>query len=238
MPPTVTQQPGWLDAYRALFPKHCWDGSDVHAGCDGPKAWMRMAVTAGKDAGIDPRLVLSVMQAEVVKSQDLGPIDDAAQWAQVAPYKVGGMGLYGTLKKILGPLVGKGGDQSESPPTIGWGNMSEALFNKTKRNHPEALGNSDWTDMIGDDPLAVKAMAFALSDYVKVAKEQAPEVVRKAFTPQQAAATLYNVGDPAEAALRQGRFFGPKGTTYGITVGRYNQLSDQLICHSGVYTCS
>ena len=89
-----------------------------------------------------------------------------------------------------------------------------------------------------DDQLAVRATAFALSDYVGVAKKNAPKVVRKAFTPQQTAAVLYNVGGPAEEALRRETFFGPQGTTYGNTIGRYNQLSDRLICHSGVYACS
>ncbi|WP_433364988.1 RHS repeat-associated core domain-containing protein [Actinoplanes sp. CA-142083] len=234
-PLMATLLPGWQDAYHGLFPSRCNNGSDSHAGCGGPATWMMISVEAGSEAGVDPRLVLSVLQAEVAKSEDLGPVDDGFQHAQVAGEK---LGVYGLVKKIFGPLIGKGGDQTDSPPTVGWGNMSEALFNRTKRNHPDALGGADWTDMIGDDRLAVRVTAFALSDNVGVAKDRAPKAVRKAYTPEQTAAVLYNVGKPAEDAMQRGGFFGPQGTTYGNTIGRYNQLSNRLICHSGVYACS
>ncbi|MER6591124.1 DNRLRE domain-containing protein [Micromonospora purpureochromogenes] len=234
--PELTQQDGWLDAYNDLFPSHCSDGSDSHTGCGGPPAWMLTAVTHAKEAGVDPRLVLSVLIAEVANSESLGPIDDAAQWAQVGADAIG---VYGPIKKFVGWLSGFKEGESANPPSIGWGNMQEDTFDNVKKNHPDALKGVSWTDMIYDDDLAIKVISYGLADAEKLARETATPLMKSKWTPQQVAAAIFNVGESnyREAVSTWGDL-GPEASQYAGSIGRYSISNNRLVCQSGVYACS
>ncbi|WBB96725.1 RHS repeat-associated core domain-containing protein [Solwaraspora sp. WMMA2080] len=224
----------WATALKRLFPSRCSGGSDNRSGCGGPAAWMVDAVRYGAEAGVDPRLVLSVLMAEVGNSENWDPLDRRLQLLSVAADK---LGVYGPIKNIVGWVTGFKKGEGYNPPSIGWGNIQEGTFNEVKGNHPEALGSVDWTDLIADPSLSIKVTAYALADYQALAEKNAPDGMRAIWTPQQVAAGIYNIGpDNYNAARSRGRF-GPRGSTYTATIGRYMQASDQLICESGVFSC-
>ncbi|WP_327039571.1 RHS repeat-associated core domain-containing protein [Micromonospora maris] len=228
------QKSKFLPALNKLLPSNCSNGSDSKSGCGGPAMWMLDAVRYGVEAGVDPRLVLSVLMAEVANSEDWGFFERPLQRASVV---ADWLGIYGPLKSFVGNVTGFKDGEGSNPPSIGWGNIQKQTFENVKKNHPEALGAVGWTDLIGDNSLAIRVTAYALADNQALAERTAPASMRRTWTPEQVAAGIYNIGEDNYAAAVGRGGFGPVGSTYASTIGRYMQRSDALICGSGVYSC-
>ncbi len=224
-PNPVKHVPGKLPT--DLMPERCRTGSDSATGCMGPAQWSWAVVDYANEAGIDPRLLMAILMIEVANSEGWAPVDEAVQEGQLAADR---LGIYGPLKKLSG--------RPASPPSLGWGNLQEGVFNDAKKNHPEAFEGKSWSDMIGDHDFAIKATAYVLRDLVDFVKQKTPASMRKSYTPESLAAATYQVGQAKmQEAFARGSL-GPQAAKYsGAAMSHYYGSADKLICHSGVYTC-
>jgi hypothetical protein len=195
---------------------------------------MDNAVQYGTEAGVDPRLLLAVLMAEVANSENLGIIDDAFQWAQV---RADSIGVYSGIKDVIGRVTGWKEGEAGSAPTIGWGNIQEATFNKVKGNHLDVFGDVSWTDMIQDDALAIQVVAYRLADAQALAEATATPSLRAEWSSQELAAAIFNVGDAAYLSAVEAGGLGPNASTYATTIRRYTIHTNYLICTVGRYGC-
>ncbi|MEU8167151.1 RHS repeat-associated core domain-containing protein [Micromonospora sp. NPDC049004] len=229
-PPRLTKTKDWEKQYRKVVGATMWRNPS------GPAAWLLMAVESAQEADIDPRWLLAVLMAEVGNSEKYASIDQNVQAASVVADK---LGIYGPLKEFVGNVTGfKKGEQA-NPPSIGWGNIQQEAFEQTKTNHPEALGDLDWSSLIWHNDLSIKVTAYRLKDTTAMAERTATAGMKEKWTPQQVGAGIYNVGERNyNDAVGQGGDLGPRATVYATSIGRYYQTADRLVCYSGVFTCS
>ncbi|MEU8664716.1 ALF repeat-containing protein, partial [Actinoplanes philippinensis] len=194
--------------------------------CDNMYAWSYRIVNEAKAAGIDPRLLMSVLMIEVGRSDELYPIDNSLQFGQWAADK---MGFYRKVKSALG--------KGDSPPSLGWGNIQEAAFNETKARHPE-LKNAKWTDVMGNQDLSFKVTAYRLRDLREYGIANATEAMKNTYTPDELAAAMYNVGYEGfnEAKNSTGNL-GKLGNSYAGSTRGNRVKADDLICKSNIWTC-
>jgi hypothetical protein len=182
-------------------------------------------------AGLDdPTFLLALLIWEITgERQGVQPIDNLVQFGSV---KLDNAGIWGWLKSNIFP--GKGND----PPSIGWTNLQEEAFNETVRNHPDAFQGVEWTDLIGNHDLAIKAAAYHLKDLEDYAKQVANAEVRNTYTPQEVAAAMYNVGKKGywEGVMDSGNL-GPTASNYVLAVQHNELFAHDVICESGIWTC-
>jgi hypothetical protein len=102
---------------------------------------------------VDPTLVLAILMCEVNDSEKFDFVD---QLVQVTQFRLNQVGLYRWVKMHF---TSKG----NSPPSLGWGNVQEGVFDDVKSN-PDAFDGISWTDMIRDHDLAIKVVAYRVKD--------------------------------------------------------------------------
>ncbi|MDP9792701.1 RHS repeat-associated protein [Catenuloplanes nepalensis] len=235
--PTVTLASNWEEVYTSLVPGQCISGIDgIHPCHDfGPMAWVFDAVNYSKVAGIDPRLLLAVLMLEIGPSDRLSVADDGFQAAQLLAYR---HGIYGPAKKAYAWATGDRKCEV-CVPSIGWGNIQEEAFLRTKLNHPDALRNVEWSDLIGSDSMSIMVTAYRLADAEKFAESNNTALLRSQYSQGEVAAAIYNVGENGlMAGLNTRGTLGPDATKYTNIIQNNLPDADWLICGSGVFVCS
>jgi RHS repeat-associated protein len=232
--PDVVWTEDWYPKWKELVPSACTSGSDSRVGCQGPEAWAIWVVPIALEAGIDPTLLLAVLIAEVANAEWLGPVEQSLQITKVATYR---LGVYSFGKRLVGETTGHKRGEHKSPPSLGWANVQEDVFNQVRENHPDVFGDARWTDMIFDKDLSVRVAAYRLADAQALAESNATPAMRRRWTPQEVAAAIYNIGDDNFLDSVDRGQLGPHGTTYATSVRRYSQRTDRIVCQSGVWGC-
>jgi hypothetical protein len=219
-----------LDTEKAAASDYKWQSAKINAAgpavlkqpeTQGPGTWAPTVVSAANEAGIDPKFLMAILMIEVGKSERLGPIDDAFQYAQIGLQR---LGLYDGFLK-------------DNPPSIGWGNIQEQLFYAMKDAHPEEFAGVQSVDLIGDDPLAIRATAFVLRDLQDQINSSAPQIMKQKYSVMQLTAAAYNIGSEnlARESYPTGEL-GPHGTSYSnAMLQNYREASD--MCQSGAWSC-
>lgn len=189
-------------------------------------AWTPSIVKYATEAGIDPQFLLSVLMIEVGRSQDMVPIDNLMQFGQWA---ADGAGIYGPMKQALG--------KGDSPPSLGWGNIQEDAFDETVAGHGRALGDVEWTDLMGDNDLSIKVTAYRLRDLQDIAKRDATPAMRRDYSPEEVAGAMYNIGTENFSEAVAAGNLGKLGNSYATAVRGNYGTANNVICGSGVWSC-
>ncbi|GAA4411412.1 RHS repeat-associated core domain-containing protein [Actinokineospora soli] len=185
----------------------------------GPRGWGPAVYHAAREAGVDPRFLMSILMIEVGRSEGLGPFDD---WVQLAQVVLDRRGVYRPFKG--------------NPPSLGWGNIQPGLFNEVKSNHPELAG-IEHEDLIWDDNAAIRVTAFTLADLTLEIEETAPADLRRRYSTRELAAAAYNVGlDTVKDVYYQTGKMGTYGADYGAAMTRRYERTI-VFCDSGVWAC-
>ncbi|WP_213457440.1 RHS repeat-associated core domain-containing protein, partial [Rhizomonospora bruguierae] len=204
----------------------CFHGTRGIHDCENFMAWSYDIVRFANEAGVDPRLLMSVLAIEVGRSDELLPIDNLVQFGSWALDQAG---AYGFLKEHL---TGKG----DSPPSLGWGNIQERAFNETVARHWSVLGGIDWSDLMGNHELSIKVTAYRLRDLMAYA-DAAPAGMRRDYSRDEVAAAIYNIGTENFADSVKAGNLGPLGSSYARAVRDHYDWTDAIICGSGLWEC-
>ena len=196
---------------------YCHSGSSLGT-CDGPNKYLVHIVNMALKLGIDPRLLLTILHIE------------NGQWGdESGSYK--GLG-----KQLLQSIFGKG--------SIGMANMDEKTYNATKRGHNGDLYGS-WSDMLGDNYLAINAAASRLADLVSSLPEQFGGPGAD-FTQEELAAIGYNTSMRNMMKVAEGEYvdvngnpgiIGDAAASYLRDFSQMWTVADRVVCQSGYFTC-
>ncbi|GAA5103582.1 hypothetical protein [Nocardia iowensis] len=176
------------------------------------KAWAAAAVKYGNEAGIDPRLVMSIILNEGARRTLVGlgePWDDF-RW------------LTSGLRNN----------------SLGLTNIKEDTFDKVKKAFPNQFRDADWSDLDGNEDLAVKAAAYNLKRIDHGFSGQAPPDMRANVTRNEFLAAAYNAGDDHARGYIQAHKLGEKVTPYVEGAKKHYEQVDQWMCDSGAYRCN
>ncbi|WP_067667693.1 hypothetical protein [Nocardia miyunensis] len=176
------------------------------------KTWIAASVKYGNAAGVDPRLVMAVVLNEGATRTLQGKGEN-----------------YDDFRLLTS------GFRDNS---LGLTNMKEGPFNSLKKAYPAQFGNAKWSDLDGNEDLAIKATTYRLKQIQdqyagRVSPQMRAEVTRNEFL-----AAVYNSGDSnAQNYLESSRL----GNAVKPYVGRIDQNYVRLqhvMCDSGAYTCN
>lgn len=136
-------------------------------------AWGQDSVKYGSAAGVDPRLVMAIVYNEGGDTpQALRPGLDLGR--ETVPRGV-----------LPGPVNPDGN-------SLGLTNMKKPTFDKLKEKYPKEFGDSEWSDLIGNDPLAIKATAWNLRRLKDELGPEIPAAMKARYSLNQILAAGYN----------------------------------------------
>ncbi|MFD4406444.1 hypothetical protein ACFWPH_27150 [Nocardia sp. NPDC058499] len=187
---------------------------------DRVKGWIQDAVEYGNQAGVDPRLVLTVLYNEGAKRSDTWIEDRIGShwWDQVREMGNG-------PRKLIDGGVGM---------SLGLANIKEDTFNELKAKYPQEFGNASWQDMTEDDSLAIKAVAFSLNRLGKEYAGSADENIVEQYSRNEYLALSYNAEDFLDEYNDMSKV-GPEGQNYINMTNENWKIASDLI--DGAYNC-
>ncbi|WP_141717567.1 hypothetical protein [Nocardia altamirensis] len=167
------------------------------------KHWALLAVKYGREAGVDPRLVLAMVLQEGAPLRtglDTGMFNALKDPSTYRPDPRGPAAgvMYDTARYLSSqPFVDKRGvhlDGSGVGNSIGLTNQKEDPFNAVKAKYPDKFNGQEWSDLVGNDDLAVKAAAYNLRMLRDDAASHATPEVRAGQPLNQFLGSGYNAG--------------------------------------------
>lgn len=205
------------------------------------KNWAILAVKYGNEAGVDPRLVLAMALQEG------------------APLRTGlGTDLYSALQDPStykadpnGPLAGKAWDDARlladragvdkghgAGNSIGLTNQKKDPFNEAKTKYPIVFEGENWSDLAGNDELALKAAAYNLRILTDEAASQATPAVRESQELNQFLGSGYNAGGTLGRSLEVAegrRGFEDEEVEHGQSTVSVVELANKILVGSGAF---
>lgn len=208
------------------------------------KSWAELAVKYGNEAGVDPRLVLAmVLQEGAPLRSGLGS-DFYGQLSggpsEYKPKSENGAkaGYLWDKARIEATALGidkHGGDAGNS---IGLTNQKGAPFNEVKDKYPDKFKGQNWSDLAGNDDLAIKAAAYNLKMLNEDAASHATPEVRASQPLNQFLGSGYNAGGTVDRSLIVAHGddeFRSNEVEHGSKSVEVAQLADTILVKSGAY---
>ncbi len=238
----------WTDPAKSLS---AVDLSALDAYGPQMKTWAILAVKYGNEAGVDPRMVLAMaLQEGAPLRSGLGTdfyksLEGDPSSYNPKPAGPGSGEAYDRARLEASQLgVDKGHGAGNS---IGLTNQKEAPFNESKARYPDKFKDEEWSDLVGNDDLAMKAAAYNLKTLQEEAATQATPEVRTGQTLNQFLSSGYNAGGTAErsynVATGDGTFNdGADGKNNEVEHGASTvkpggtfDLANKILCDSGAF---
>ncbi|MFG3208028.1 hypothetical protein [Streptomyces sp. NPDC048192] len=201
-----------------------------------PESYISAIVKYANEAGIDPRLMLTMLWNE------------QEHW-----HALGGDTVNGWWDSL--PVVG-----NPDGPSYGMADMKQATFDQVRNAHPALFGPYQWTDLQTNNDLAIRMFAYQLADTEghrtpdqtdqvwQAVQAQAPELVipttwrDTGIKRDEMLAMAANVGARTAAGIANGTLTDQKvkdkGTWYKSAIDDKWARADQIICQSGAFNCS
>lgn len=220
------------------------------------KAWAILSVKYGNEAGVDPRMVLAMaLQEGAPLRSGLGNGMYSALAGEPSAYNPSPSGPASGIMWDKARLdasrngVDKGHGAGNS---IGLTNQKVAQFNDTKSRYPEEFKDDEWSDLVGNDDLALKSAAYNLKALQDDAASHATPEVRTSQSLNQFLSSGYNAGGTVDRSLSvasgESHFTNgksPDGTDsesneieHGVSTvnpgGTYD-LANKILCESGAF---
>ncbi|MET9213261.1 MULTISPECIES: hypothetical protein [unclassified Nocardia] len=211
------------------------------------KTWAMLAVQYGNEAGVDPRLVLAMaLQEGAPLRSGLGSTfyEDLSGGPSTYHPREGGIGagtMYDEFRKDTTDLR----EWQEGRPdgvgnSIGLTNMKEIQFNQVKEKYPSQFEGQEWSDLVGNNDLALKATAYNLKLLTDDAASHATADVRASQPLNQFLSSSYNalgVVDRSRSVAEGDTFSGTEIEHGYSTVkpGGTFALADTILRGTGAY---
>ncbi|WP_330183262.1 hypothetical protein OHB26_06160 [Nocardia sp. NBC_01503] len=206
------------------------------------KNWAMLAVKYGNEAGVDPRLVLAMAL------QEGAPLRSGLE-SKFYDQLQGGPSVYEPHSGV-GKLAGIGWDEARlnasrlgvdkngAGNSIGLTNQKEGPFNEVAAKYKDQFKGQEWSDLVGNDDLAMKAAAYNLKMLNDDAASQATVEVRASQPHDQFLGSGYNagglVGRSLDVALGNGGFQELE-IEHGQSTVNVVALANTILCGSGAY---
>ncbi|MFX0574295.1 hypothetical protein [Nocardia nepalensis] len=173
-------------------------------------SWIDDSVEYGQRAGIDPRLVMAIVLNEggsrALETGRAGATAyDLGRWA-------------------TDPIRGGAGN------SLGLTNMKEPTFNELKKQYPAEFAGHQWSDLMTDEHLAVKATAFALKRLEEdPSTGGVPETMKEKISLNEYLAAGYNAGEKQLREYRGAGDLGPAAAGYAQRADENFARADELM---------
>ncbi|MGK8556143.1 hypothetical protein [Nocardia gipuzkoensis] len=132
-------------------------------------SWAKDSVKYGNAAGVDPRLVLAIVYNEGADTpQELRAGYEYGRWLENF-----------TTDKPNGN-------------SLGLTNIKEPAFNKLKERYPAEFGRHEWSDLMADQHLAIKATAYTLKRLQEKLSPKIPSAMKARYSLNEILAAGYN----------------------------------------------
>jgi hypothetical protein len=204
------------------------------------KAWAMAAVKYGNEAGVDPRLVLAMVLQEGAPLRTGLENDLYKDLQNPSTYHPNPNGPEAGIlwDKARLEASGMGVDKHGKGNSIGLTNQKQDPFNEVKARYPNQFKGQEWSDLVGNDDLAIKAAAYNLKMLNDSAASQATSAVRASQPLDQFLGSGYNAGGTMGRSLRvangQDQFLSNE-TEHGQSTLSVVNLANQILCGSGAY---
>lgn len=212
--PTVAERVGRND--RGWYERAADAVHDEVTGHDAKDDYSDFIAETSKRAGIDPRLLMGIVETEGRMRQKLP--------------------LWNNGDELLIPLQDAGVVDGIS---IGMTSIQQQVFNSTLRNHPDAFRGEialgmGWKSVSGNDKLSIKVTAYHLRDLQDALPLADTE---SSYTRDELVAYGYNAGRAAMLDFEAGRGSIPLAVDYISRYRTRRQSADQFYCHSLEWRC-
>lgn len=211
------------------------------------KTWAMLSVQYGNEAGVDPRMVLAMaLQEGAPLRSGLGSTfyEDLSGGPSTYHPREGGIGagtMYDEFRKDTTDLR----EWQEGRPdgvgnSIGLTNMKEIQFDQIKQKYPSQFEGQEWSDLVGNDELALKATAYNLKLLTDDSASHATADVRASQPLNQFLSSSYNalgVVDRSRSVAEGDTFTGHEVEHGSSTVkpGGTFALADTILRGTGAY---
>ncbi len=204
------------------------------------KEWAMLSVKYGNEAGVDPRMVLAMALQEgaplrtgyekhlwdALKNPSTyhpnpNGADDGRKWDRTRLH----LSILGLSKT----------DEGNS---IGLTNLKERPFNDVKKTYPDQFRGQQWSDLVGNDDLALKATAYNLKMLNDGAASHATAAVQASQPLDQFLGSGYNalgVVGRSQPVAEGFVNFKPNEVEHGQSTVSVVNLANQILCGSGAY---
>ncbi|RJO75218.1 hypothetical protein D5S18_17855 [Nocardia panacis] len=202
-----------LAAWEARSPEFTeWDLGKLGNVDPRLKKWAAAAVKYGNAAGVDPRLIMSIILNEGATRtlQGLGEPYDDFRWI-TSVFRDNSLGLT---------------------------NMKEDTFKTVKQAYPNEFRDKGWSDLDGNEDLAVKATAYNLRRIQDKFDGQVPPEMRANVTRNEFVTAVYNAGDDHARDYIQAGKLGPHVTPYVQRADGHYDQADRWMRGTGAYACN
>jgi hypothetical protein len=185
-----------------------------------PESYVLQIAKYAAQAGVDPRLMLVILQNESNK-------------------------IHGTVSdQLVDPAIDSTAcaithSQGCAGPSLGIADMKQATFDQVKANHGDLFGSDQWPDLTGNPDLAIQALAWELHDLA----QGLPGTFVGQYSPEQMLGMAYNGGtqlalDYARGGTDLSQDTKTKLQFYADHVDQSWSGADQVFCQSGAFTCT
>ncbi|MFD4428239.1 hypothetical protein [Nocardia sp. NPDC058497] len=212
------------------------------------KTWAMLAVQYGNEAGVDPRLVLAMaLQEGAPLRSGLGSTfyEDLSGGPSTYHPREGGIGA-GTMWDEFRKDTTDWRERREGRPdgignSIGLTNMKEIQFDQTKAKYPDQFQGQNWSDLVGNNDLAMKATAYNLKLLTDDSASHATADVRASQPLNQFLGSSYNalgVVDRSLSVAAHGDTFTPGEREHGESTAKPGgtfALADTILRGTGAY---
>lgn len=210
------------------------------------KSWAELAVKYGNEAGVDPRLVLAMaLQEGAPLRSGLGShfYDDLQGGPSTyKPKSENGIDAGNIWDSARVKASELGIDKNGAGNSIGLTNMKVTPFDEVKAKYPEQFKGKEWSDLVGNDDLGMKAAAYNLKMLNEDAATQATPEVRASQPKDQFLGSGYNAGGTWERSLDVATGAGAfqeddqhHEVEHGKSTVNVVALADTILCGSGAY---
>jgi len=204
------------------------------------KSWAELSVKYGNQAGIDPRMVLAMVLQEGAPLRtglETNLYQDLQNPSNYHPNPNGSeAGILWDQARLR--ASGLGVDKKGAGNSIGLTNQKQDPFNEVKATYPDQFQGQQWSDLVGNDDLAIKAAAYNLKMLNDKAASHATSEIRASQPLDQFLGSGYNASGKWErsqaVALGNDTFLSNEIEHGQSTLSVYN-LANQILCGSGAY---
>ena len=204
------------------------------------KNWAMLSVKYGNEAGVDPRMVLAMVLQEGaplrtgLENKLYDDLDHPSSYQPNPNGPEAGILWDKTRLEASGFGVSKHGAGN----SIGLTNQKQEPFDEVKSRYPEQFKGQKWSDLVGNDDLAIKAAAYNLKMLNDDSASQATPQVRASQDVNQFLGSGYNSGGIVARAqdVAQGNHpFRDSEVEHGKSTLSVYRLADKILCESGAY---
>lgn len=188
--------------------------------------WINDAATYGRQAGVDPRLVVAIMLNEGVD------FNSSEGWAlEKATIDAGRKNSIAGWARRHAPEEWYGNPDGMS---LGIVNMKKPAFDAVKASFPDQFKDAEWTDLATDHDLAIKALTYSLARYDKSYADQVSTDMKSTYSQNQFLAAAYYASDGAIGQNIAKGYLGHDGASYAD--GARNNFAEASNLVSRLYT--